>query len=132
MIDPDETVTVSFCVQNAGNGPTTNLVGTLQNTGGVTGASGPQTYGVMAPGAMALPAFHLHCHWRLCRHPYRNHSASRRRHRSRQCFLQLSPSVNHYGVVFSETFDDVTAPCVANRMDDNRDWRGSALGYFDH
>ena len=57
VIDPGETVTVSFCVQNAGSGPTTNLVGTLQNTGGVTGASGPQTYGAMAPGATACQPF---------------------------------------------------------------------------
>jgi hypothetical protein len=47
VIDPNETVTVSFCVQNIGGGNTTNLVGTLQNTGGVSGASGPQNYGVV-------------------------------------------------------------------------------------
>src|SRR5207253_10640140 len=57
VIDPGETVNVSFCVQNAGSGPTTNLVGTLQNTGGVVGASGPQTYGVMAPGTTACQSF---------------------------------------------------------------------------
>jgi Bacterial Ig-like domain len=51
VIDPNETVTVSVCLQNIGSGSTTNLVGTLQNTGGVTGASGPQTYGAIAPGA---------------------------------------------------------------------------------
>src|SRR4029077_4412383 len=51
VLDPDETVTLSFCIQNAGNSPTANLVGTLQNTGGVTGASGPQTYGAVAAGA---------------------------------------------------------------------------------
>jgi hypothetical protein len=49
-LDPNETVTVSFCVQNTGGGNTTNLVGTLQNTGGVTGASGPQNYGVVVAG----------------------------------------------------------------------------------
>ena len=49
-IDPGETVTVSFCVQNTGGLNTTNLVGTLANTGGVTGASGPQNYGVVVAG----------------------------------------------------------------------------------
>jgi HYR domain-containing protein/exosortase sorting signal-containing protein len=46
-IDPDETVTVSFCVQNAGTTNTINLVGTLQATGNVTSPSGPQNYGVV-------------------------------------------------------------------------------------
>ena len=51
-------MTVSFCVQNAGNGPTTSgLTATLLNTGGVTAASGPQNYGVMAPGATVCQPF---------------------------------------------------------------------------
>src|SRR5204863_5400274 len=58
VIDPNETVTVSFCVQNEGNASTTSsLTGTLLNTGGVTGASGPQNYGVMAPGATVCQPF---------------------------------------------------------------------------
>jgi hypothetical protein len=51
-LDPNETVTISFCVQNTGALNTTNLVGTLQATGGVTNPSGPQNYGaVLAGGA---------------------------------------------------------------------------------
>jgi hypothetical protein len=53
-IDPGETVTLSFCVQNTGNANTTNLVGTLQATGGVTSPSGPQTYGVVVAGGAAV------------------------------------------------------------------------------
>ena len=53
-IDPGETVTVSFCVQNTGNVNTTNLVGTLQATGGVTSPSGPQNYGVVVAGGPAV------------------------------------------------------------------------------
>jgi hypothetical protein len=53
-IDPGETVTVSFCVQNVGAADTTNLVGTLQATGGVTGPSGPQSYGVVVAGGPAV------------------------------------------------------------------------------
>jgi len=47
-------VTVSFCVLNTGGANTANLVGTLQNTGGVTGASGPQNYGVVLAGGAAV------------------------------------------------------------------------------
>jgi cell division septation protein DedD len=46
-IDPGETVTVSFGVTNIGGGPTTNLIATLQATGGVTSPSGPQSYGAI-------------------------------------------------------------------------------------
>jgi subtilisin-like proprotein convertase family protein len=53
-IDPGETVTVSFCVQNTGGANTTNLVGTLQATGGVTSPSGPQNYGVVVAGGPAV------------------------------------------------------------------------------
>jgi Carboxypeptidase regulatory-like domain len=56
-IDPGETVTVSLCVQNTGTAPTTNLVGTLQATGGVTNPSGPQNYGAVAAGATVCRNF---------------------------------------------------------------------------
>jgi hypothetical protein len=54
VLDPNEVVTVSFCVQNTGGLDTTNLVGTLQATGGVTGPSGPQSYGVVVAGGAAV------------------------------------------------------------------------------
>ena len=57
VIDPGETVTVSFCLSNVGSAPTTDLVGTLQNTGGVTGASGPQDYGLMNVGDTVCKQF---------------------------------------------------------------------------
>ncbi len=53
-IDPDETVTVSLALRNTGTAPTANLVATLQSTGGVTAPDGPQTYGVLTPGAPAV------------------------------------------------------------------------------
>ncbi|MEO6252433.1 MAG: hypothetical protein ABIO79_03975, partial [Ferruginibacter sp.] len=49
-LDPNETVTISFCLRNTGTTNTTNLVGTLQATGGVTVPSGPQSYGVVIAG----------------------------------------------------------------------------------
>lgn len=53
-LDPGETVTVSFSLQNVGTGSTTNLVATLQSLGGVTSPSGPQTYGVLTAGGAAV------------------------------------------------------------------------------
>ncbi len=48
-VNPGESVEIQFNLQNTGNIPTTNLVATLQATGGVTLPSGAQSYGVMAP-----------------------------------------------------------------------------------
>jgi uncharacterized repeat protein (TIGR01451 family) len=49
-VNPGETVGVELYVENTGNVSTTNLIGTLQDTGGVTQASGYQVYGAVAPG----------------------------------------------------------------------------------
>jgi subtilisin-like proprotein convertase family protein len=57
VIDNNETVTVSFNLQNAGNTALGNLVATLQNSGGVTGGSGPQSYGTLAAGASVARPF---------------------------------------------------------------------------
>jgi photosystem II stability/assembly factor-like uncharacterized protein len=59
VIDPGEDVTVSFGATNIGPGPTENLVVTLLATGGVTFPSGPQNYGVVAPGATGTGEFHF-------------------------------------------------------------------------
>ncbi|HYN19831.1 MAG TPA: proprotein convertase P-domain-containing protein, partial [Thermoanaerobaculia bacterium] len=47
-IDPDETVSLSFALANAGSADTTNLVATLLPTGGVQTPSAPQSFGVVA------------------------------------------------------------------------------------
>ena len=52
-IDPDETVTVSLALVNGGTAPTIDLVATLLPIGGVTEPGGPQSYGVLTPGAAA-------------------------------------------------------------------------------
>jgi uncharacterized repeat protein (TIGR01451 family) len=49
-INPGETVEVQLYLQNAGNVSTTDLVATLQATGGITLPSGYQVYGALAPG----------------------------------------------------------------------------------
>jgi subtilisin-like proprotein convertase family protein len=55
-IDPGETVTVALPVVNNGGTPTTNLVATLQLTGGVSAiyATNPQNYGVVTLGGGAV------------------------------------------------------------------------------
>lgn len=53
-IDPDETVTVDFSLKNVGTANTTNLVATLQASGGVTSPSGPQNYGVLTAGGPSV------------------------------------------------------------------------------
>jgi uncharacterized repeat protein (TIGR01451 family) len=52
-IGPSGRYTVQLYLQNVGTIPTTNLVATLLSTNGVTLPTGPQTYGVLAPGAAA-------------------------------------------------------------------------------
>ena len=47
-IDPGESVTVDFALQNLGGLAVTNLVATLLPTGGVTFPSAPRTYGMLA------------------------------------------------------------------------------------
>ncbi|MCA1612564.1 MAG: hypothetical protein LC800_00110 [Acidobacteria bacterium] len=49
-VDPGETVTASFGLKNNGAGATTNLVATLQATGGVTSPGAPASYGRIAGG----------------------------------------------------------------------------------
>ena len=53
-IDPGETVTANFALKNTGGANTTNLVATLQSTGGVTAVSGPQTYGALVAGGSSV------------------------------------------------------------------------------
>jgi subtilisin-like proprotein convertase family protein len=53
-IDPGETVTLSFALSNIGTANTTNLVATLQTSGGVTAPSGPQNYGALIANGAAV------------------------------------------------------------------------------
>jgi subtilisin-like proprotein convertase family protein len=48
-LSPNETVTISFGLKNAGTASTSSLVATLQATGGVTSPSGSQNYGAIVP-----------------------------------------------------------------------------------
>ncbi|HQR35495.1 MAG TPA: S8 family serine peptidase, partial [Blastocatellia bacterium] len=54
VLDPNESVTVNLSLQNVGTLNTTNLVATLQATGGVTSPGAAQNYGVLAAGGAAV------------------------------------------------------------------------------
>ena len=48
-LEPGETVTIQFRLQNLGNVANTNLTATLAASGGVTSPSGQQSYGILIP-----------------------------------------------------------------------------------
>jgi hypothetical protein len=50
VIDPGETVTMQFCVRNTGAASTTNLVGDLDESGGVGDAPAPAIFGAVIAG----------------------------------------------------------------------------------
>lgn len=54
VVDPGETVTISFALQNTGTANTVSAVGTLQATGGVITPSAPQNYGVIVAGGASV------------------------------------------------------------------------------
>ncbi len=54
VIDPGETVTVEFAVQNIGGANTVNDMGTLQASGWVTNPGAPVSYGVISAGGPAI------------------------------------------------------------------------------
>ena len=53
-LDPGETVTVKFTLQNIGSAPTTNVVATLLATGGVTAPTAAQNYGALGVGGATV------------------------------------------------------------------------------
>ena len=54
VIDPNETVTVNFALQNTGGKNASNVVATLLATSGVTAPSGAQSYGTLIAGGGAV------------------------------------------------------------------------------
>ncbi|MGD0263089.1 MAG: hypothetical protein ABSD29_25265, partial [Verrucomicrobiota bacterium] len=120
VIDPGETVTVLFALQNVGGVNTTNLVVTLLATNGVTGPSGPQTYGVLVAGGAAVSQ------------PF-TFAANGSCGSNLNAVLQLQDGVANYGTltnsfilgqvtVLTQNFDSVTAPVLPSG------WTTSASG----
>ncbi|HEY5480424.1 MAG TPA: protease pro-enzyme activation domain-containing protein, partial [Verrucomicrobiae bacterium] len=113
VVDPAETVTVNFGLQNIGTASTTNLVATLLSTDGILSPSGPQTYGVLgAKGTAVVQPFTF--------------TAAGSCGGTNTASLQLQDGAADLGTVtfsfrlgqggisnvFSQSFDDVTAPAL--------------------
>jgi hypothetical protein len=113
VVEPGETVTVNFGLQNLGGIAATNLVATLLPSNGVTQVSSPQTYGVL-PGGGAIV-------WRTF-----TFTASGTCGATITPVLQLQDGAQNLGtvsfsfvlgvpsslLVFSQDFDAVTAPAL--------------------
>ena len=109
-LDPGETVTVNLSLKNNGNASTTNLIATLQSTGGVTSPSGPQTYGVVTAGGTVTKPFTF--------------TANGNCGGTLTATLSLQDGATNFGaitftftlgapkIIFSENFDSVTAPAL--------------------
>jgi hypothetical protein len=111
-VDPGETVTVNLPINNSGGTPTTNLVATLQATGGVTPITTSQNYGAIGVNGTVTRAFQF--------------SASGKCGDFITATLQLQDGATGYGVVtyqirlgniltntvWSQNFDGVVAPAL--------------------
>ncbi len=112
-LDPGETVTVSFCLQNTGGANTGDLIATLQAAGGVTNPSAPQSYGVLTAGGGSV-----------CRDFVFTVDPNTICGDTIQASMYFSDGANKYSganfdfgtgvlnVTFSEAFDGVAAPAL--------------------
>ncbi len=113
VVDPGETVTVSFGLKNTGTADTTNLVATLLVTGGILSPSGPQTYGVLSANGAALARAFTFTAIGNCGDT--NTASLQLRDGTTDlgtvaCSFRLGQS--NTATVFSENFDGVAAPAL--------------------
>ncbi len=112
VLDPGETITVNFSLQNAGGVNTSNLVATLLTNSGVVAVSGPMTYGALVGGGPAVgQLFTFTAAGGTCGSVV-------------TATLQLQDGATNFGtlnysfqtgvpnVTFSQNFDGVTAPAL--------------------
>jgi hypothetical protein len=112
-IDPGETVTVGFALQNLGGVATTNLVATLLSAGGVIFPSAPQTYGALAGGGSAVFQSYSFTATGTCGgmiYPTFQFQDGTRNLGVASFGLMLGAPIPT--VVFAENFDGVTAPTL--------------------
>jgi hypothetical protein len=123
VIDPGETVTVNFALQNIGAVQTTNLVATLLAENGVVAPSGPMSFGALPAGGISISQ------------PF-TFAAEGNCGGTITAALRLQDGSNDLGTVsntfplgkfmaatnFSENFDSVTAPALPSG------WASDSLG----
>ncbi len=110
VVDPNEQVTVNFGLKNVGLGDASNVVATLQATGGITSPSGSQSFGTLLPGGSAAMPFTF--------------TATGSCGGTVTVTLQIQTNLTTYGTAtyvlnlgslstsFSENFDGVTKPAL--------------------
>jgi PKD repeat protein len=111
VVDAGESITMNFSLKNIGTASTTNLIATLQASGGITAPSGPQNYGALAGGAVVTRPFSF-IPTGACG-------------TTNLATLQLQDGSSNYGTVsfgfilgqpgmvfFTQNFDGVTAPAL--------------------
>jgi hypothetical protein len=95
-VDPSENVTVALALRNVGTANTTNVVATLQTSGGVTSPSGAQNYGALTAGGAPSPIPSLSRQRRVRRSGHRHPEPGGRRDRPGQRQLRI-PTRRHHG-----------------------------------
>ena len=122
-VDPGETVTVNFGLANAGSANTSNLVATLQATGGIISPSGPQNYGALVAGGPEVARPFTFTAGTSCGETI---SATFQLQDGAADLgtvtFTLPTGVSNTDGVFSETFDGVTAPALPTG------WTSAATG----
>ncbi|HTS19772.1 MAG TPA: endonuclease [Verrucomicrobiae bacterium] len=110
-IDPGETVTVNFSLENIGSGDTSNLVATLVESDNIVSPSAPQTYGDVAAGGPSVTESYTFTAQGTCGSTI-------------VATLQLQDGVTDLGSInysfqlgavvtpLSENFDEVTPPAI--------------------
>ena len=113
VVDPTETVTVSFGLRNIGAADTTDVVATLLTTGGILSPSGPRSYGVLRTNGVGVVQPFTFTAIGICGG-------------TNTATLQLQDGAANLGTVtfpfrlgqpnvtsvFSQNFDNVTAPAL--------------------
>jgi len=110
VLDPGETVSVSFTLRNVATGAASasNVTATLRAGGGVAAPDGPQSYGTLAPGGQATRTFTF-----IADGPCGTNVTPRLELVSENASLAAVTTNFQIGRIktsFAESFDTVTAP----------------------
>ncbi len=110
-VDPDETVTAAFVLRNLGTANTTNLVATLQATGGLSAVSAPQDYGALVAGGGAVTQTYSFTASGACGETL-TATLSLADGAANLGTASVAVQMGQLGAVFSENFDNVASPVL--------------------